>query len=69
MIIYALWFDELLRLAASYHPQEWRNRQTRRLQVPVAAMSCGFKSHLLQFKNRRHGDVSVSFLIFLTSRC
>ena len=27
--------------------QEWRNWQTRRLQVPVAAMSCGFKSHLL----------------------
>lgn len=27
--------------------QEWRNWQTRRLQVPVVAISCGFKSHLL----------------------
>ena len=27
--------------------QEWRNWQTRRLQVPVVARSCGFKSHLL----------------------
>ena len=32
--------------------QEWRNWQTRRLQVPVAAMSCGFKSHLLHFSCR-----------------
>ena len=29
--------------------QEWRNWQTRRLQVPVVATSCGFKSHLLQY--------------------
>ena len=29
--------------------QKWRNWQTRRLQVPVAAMSCGFKSHLLHY--------------------
>ena len=29
--------------------QEWRNWQTRRLQVPVVAISCGFKSHLLHF--------------------
>ena len=27
--------------------QEWRNWQTRRLQVPVVARSCGFKSHFL----------------------
>ena len=27
--------------------QEWWNRQTRRLQVPVVAIPCGFKSHLL----------------------
>ena len=27
--------------------QEWRNWQTRRLQVPVVAISCGFKSHFL----------------------
>ena len=26
--------------------QKWRNWQTRRLQVPVVARSCGFKSHL-----------------------
>ena len=25
--------------------RRWRNRQTRRLQVPVVATSCGFKSH------------------------
>ena len=30
-----------------YEMQEWRNWQTRRLQVPVVARSCGFKSHLL----------------------
>ena len=27
--------------------QEWRNWQTRRLQVPVVAISCGFKSRFL----------------------
>ena len=27
--------------------QEWWNWQTRRLQVPVVAIPCGFKSHLL----------------------
>ena len=27
--------------------RKWRNWQTRRLQVPVVAISCGFKSHLL----------------------
>ena len=27
--------------------QKWRNWQTRRLQVPVVAIQCGFKSHLL----------------------
>ncbi len=39
--------------------QKWRNWQTRRLQVPVAAMSCGFKSHLL------HQSLAVTGL----SRC
>ena len=29
--------------------QEWWNRQTRRLQVPVVAIPCGFKSHLLHY--------------------
>ena len=29
--------------------QEWRNWQTRRLQVPVVAISCGFKSHFLHY--------------------
>ena len=33
--------------AARQEMQEWRNWQTRRLQVPVVARSCGFKSHLL----------------------
>ena len=27
--------------------RKWRNWQTRRLQVPVVARSCGFKSHFL----------------------
>ena len=35
--------------------QKWRNWQTRRLQVPVAAMSCGFKSHLLHLQSRKIG--------------
>ena len=38
--------------------QEWRNWQTRRLQVPVAAMSCGFKSHLLHSLKRERAEVS-----------
>ena len=29
--------------------QEWRNWQTRRLQVPVVAISCGFKSRFLHY--------------------
>ena len=29
--------------------RKWRNWQTRRLQVPVVAIPCGFKSHLLHF--------------------
>ena len=33
--------------------QEWRNWQTRRLQVPVVAISCGFKSHLLQITEKQ----------------
>ena len=34
--------------------QKWRNWQTRRLQVPVVAISCGFKSHLLHRKSLDH---------------
>lgn len=30
---------------SSIQPRRWRNWQTRRLQVPVVAISCGFKSH------------------------
>ncbi len=38
---------------SSNNTQKWRNWQTRRLQVPVVAISCGFKSHLLHFiKNK-----------------
>ncbi len=48
------WNPELMQ-----RKQEWRNWQTRRLQVPVVARLCGFKSHLLQnilslFNNVRH---------------
>ena len=44
--------------------QEWRNWQTRRLQVPVVAISCGFKSHLLHVD--RKSDKASYFLSFLT---
>ena len=40
-------FVERHMRAARQEMQEWRNWQTRRLQVPVVARSCGFKSHLL----------------------
>ncbi len=36
-------------LKTNYEMQEWRNWQTRRLQVPVVAISCGFKSRFLHF--------------------
>ena len=36
-------------IRAVVYMQEWWNRQTRRLQVPVVAIPCGFKSHLLHF--------------------
>ena len=46
--------------------QEWRNWQTRRLQVPVVAISCGFKSHLLHyfFYSKKETD-TVSFFSVL----
>ena len=46
--------------------QEWRNWQTRRLQVPVVAISCGFKSHLLHyfFTQKKETD-TVSFFSVL----
>ena len=46
--------------------QEWRNWQTRRLQVPVVARSCGFKSHLLhcffalRIKNWSGGPIQIT---------
>ena len=46
--------------------QEWRNWQTRRLQVPVVARSCGFKSHLLHYffalriKNWSGGPIQIT---------
>lgn len=33
-------------VSSAIHSGEWRNRQTRWLQVPVAARSWGFKSPL-----------------------
>ena len=42
-------FVERHMRAARQEMQEWRNWQTRRLQVPVVARSCGFKSHLLHY--------------------
>ena len=38
--------------------RKWRNWQTRRLQVPVVAISCGFKSHL---PHKRDESSSLSF--------
>ena len=47
--------------------QEWWNRQTRRLQVPVVAIPCGFKSHLL---HRRDTISDLAYRIFLyLKRC
>ena len=47
--------------------QEWWNRQTRRLQVPVVAIPCGFKSHLL---HRRNTISDFAYRIFLyLKRC
>ena len=40
--------------------RKWRNWQTRRLQVPVVAISCGFKSHLL---HRESLDCIKAFLL------
>src|SRR5699024_4493077 len=39
--------------------QEWRNWQTCRLQVPVVARSCGFKSHLLHLHKTAAGNIIV----------
>ena len=33
----------------NFQMRKWRNWQTRRLQVPVVAIPCGFKSHLPHF--------------------
>ncbi len=52
--------------AARQEMQEWRNWQTRRLQVPVVARSCGFKSHLLHYffalriKNWSGGPIRIT---------
>ena len=41
--------DETYRISYLTDVQEWRNWQTRRLQVPVVAISCGFKSRFLHY--------------------
>ena len=47
--------------------RKWRNWQTRRLQVPVVAIPCGFKSHLL---HRRDTISDLAYRIFLyLKRC
>ena len=48
--------------------QEWRNWQTRRLQVPVAAMSCGFKSHFLQSIIRSDVQGDARMFVFSCTR-
>src|ERR1700730_12431497 len=43
-----LW-DPAQRLLLSGHPGEWRNWQTRRIQVPVSERMWGFKSPLAHY--------------------
>ena len=40
----------------------WRNRQTRWIQVPVSAMTCGFKSHHL---HQEKAETLLGFGFFL----
>ena len=49
--------------------QEWRNWQTRTVQVRVVVIPCGFDSHLLQAENRnfQYGD-SCFYVHFFCSR-
>ena len=63
--------------ALLYEMQEWRNWQTRRLQVPVVARSCGFKSHLLHsffalnsynYSKKEPSVADDSFFILLSVR-
>ena len=56
--------------ARASNTQKWRNWQTRRLQVPVVAISCGFKSHLLHYKMkqtrfRMEAGLLCLFMIYL----
>lgn len=45
--------------------QKWRNWQTHRLQVPVVAIPCGFKSHLLHTTNSAKQDsYCLAFALF-----
>ena len=39
--------------------RKWRNWQTRRLQVPVVAIPCGFKSYYYKVKAVSIGDNGV----------
>ena len=43
VVVYALWVASQLH---RNNTRKWRNWQTRRLQVPVVAIPCGFKSRL-----------------------
>mgnify|MGYP000217147062 CR=1 FL=1 len=61
-------FVERHMRVARQEMQEWRNWQTRRLQVPVVARSCGFKSHLLHYffalriKNWSGGPIRIALM-------
>ena len=57
----------LMCSARASNTQKWRNWQTRRLQVPVVAISCGFKSHLLHYnaKQTRFQMEAGLFFLFL----
>ena len=53
--------------------QEWRNWQTRRLQVPVVAILCGFKSRFLHtfftiFSYGHDNDVRLSAQVLFVER-
>ena len=45
--------------------QEWWNWQTRRLQVPVVAIPCGFKSHLLHWKSAKSNTSCSGSALFV----
>ena len=44
-----------------FHSGEWRNRQTRRIQVPVSERTWGFKSPFAHVRNDRFLELDEPF--------